>query len=99
MLNKEGPKNLFQILQSCDIDMDSLQGILIDHACFVDPYILNKEADTLEWKLLIVDGALEWDEKTLETIHIWKARAHWVRIYFQLDLFIQLMYYIVTKQL
>ena len=57
MLNKEGPKNLFRILQCRDIDMESLQGILIDHACLVDPYILNREADMLEWKLLLVDGA------------------------------------------
>ena len=57
MLNKEGPKNLFRILQCRDIDMESLQEILIDHACLVDPYILNREADMLEWKLLLVDGA------------------------------------------
>ena len=32
MLRNEGPKNLFRILQCRDIDMDSLQGILVDHA-------------------------------------------------------------------
>ena len=37
--------------------MDSLQGILVDHACIVDPYILNREAEMLQWKLLLVDGA------------------------------------------
>ena len=61
MLNKEGPKNLFRILQCRDVDMESLQGVLIDHACLVDPYILNREADQMEWKLLLVDGA-HWIE-------------------------------------
>ena len=57
MLEKEGPKNLFRILQCRDIDMDSLEGILIDHACRVEPYILNREAEMLKWKLLLVDGS------------------------------------------
>ena len=57
MLNKEGPKNLFRALQCRDIDMSALQGILVDHACLVDPYILNREAEMLQWKLLLVDGA------------------------------------------
>ena len=42
MLNQEGPKNLFRILQCRDVDMNSLKGILVDHACLVDPYILNR---------------------------------------------------------
>ena len=29
----------------------------MDHACLVDPYILNREADMIQWKLLLVDGA------------------------------------------
>ena len=37
--------------------MDSLDGILGDHACLVDPYILNREAEMIKWKLLLVDGA------------------------------------------
>ena len=31
MLNNEGPKNLFRVLQCRDIDMTALQGILVDH--------------------------------------------------------------------
>ena len=53
MLNKEGPKNLFRFLQCRDVDMDKLQGILVDHACLVDPYILNRKSEMLEWKLLL----------------------------------------------
>ena len=51
MLNKEGPKNLFRILQCRDVDMEKLEGILVDH------YILNRESEMLQWKLLLVDGA------------------------------------------
>ena len=57
MLNKESPRNLFRILQCRDFDQEHLQGILIDHACLVDRYILNREAPMLEWKKLLVDGA------------------------------------------
>ena len=57
MINHEGPKNLFRVLQCRDIDMNKLKGIIVDHACLVDPYILNREADMIEWKLLLVDGA------------------------------------------
>ena len=57
MLDKEGPKNLFRLLHGRDFYMDNLKGILVDHACLVDPYILNREADMIEWKLLLVDGA------------------------------------------
>ena len=54
MLNN---KDLFRVLQCRDIDMRALQGILVDHACIADPYILNREVDMLQWKLLLVDGA------------------------------------------
>lgn len=57
MIESEGPKNLFRILQCRDVDMRSLEGILVDHACLADAYILNREAKLLEWKLLLVDGA------------------------------------------
>ena len=57
MIDREGPKNLFRILQCRDVDMDALEGILVDHACLLDAYILNREAEILEWKLLLVDGA------------------------------------------
>ena len=44
MIESEGPKNLFRILQCRDVDMRSLEGILVDHACLADAYILNREA-------------------------------------------------------
>ena len=60
MLQDEGPKNLFRFLQCRDVDMDSLKGIIVDNACRVDSYILNREADMLKNKLLLVDGA-HWE--------------------------------------
>ena len=56
-MNKESPRNLFRLLQCRDFDHEQLKGILIDHACLVDRYILNREASMLEWKRLLVDGA------------------------------------------
>ena len=43
MLKKEGSKNFFRILQCRDINIDALQGILIDHACLVEPCILRQK--------------------------------------------------------
>ena len=47
--------------------MDKLEGILVDLACLVDPYVLNREAEMIQWKLLLVDGA-QWNgmKKTQE---------------------------------
>ena len=39
-----------------DVDFNALKGILIDHACILDSYIMNREATLLEDKILLVDG-------------------------------------------
>ena len=57
MLNKESHQNLFRILKCRDLDHEQLEGILIDHACLVDRYIMNREAPMIEWKRVLVDGA------------------------------------------
>ena len=57
MLNNESPKNLFRLLQCRDMNLDQVEGILMDHACIADSYIMNREASILEWKRLLVDGA------------------------------------------
>ena len=57
MLNNESPKNLFRLLKCRDINLDQVEGILMDSACIQDSYIMNREADMLEWKRLLVDGA------------------------------------------
>ena len=68
MLNKESPRNLFRILQCRDFDHAHLQGILIDHACLVDRYILNREAPMLEFKKLLVNGAHWRAKKKLKNV-------------------------------
>ena len=60
MIDHEGPKNLFRFLQCRDVNIASLEGIIIDHACKVDSYIMNREAALLEYKLLLVDDA-HWE--------------------------------------
>ena len=57
MIHKESPQNLFRVLKCRDFDYEQLEGILIDHACLVDRYMMNREAPMLEWKRLLVDGA------------------------------------------
>ena len=57
MLNNESPKNLFRLLKCRDFDLDQVEGILMDHACIMDTYIMNREAPILEWKRLLVDGS------------------------------------------
>ena len=56
MLLKESPRNLFRFLMTRDVDFNALKGILIDHACILDSYIMNREATLLEDKILLVDG-------------------------------------------
>ena len=68
MLNKESPRNLFRLLQTRDFDNDHLDGIVIDHACLVDRYVMNREAPMLEWKRLLVNGSHWMSQK--------KFRAH-----------------------
>ena len=69
MLNKEGPKNLFRILQCRDVDMDKLEGILVDHACLVDPYKHPQKGSRNATMEATVSGwyPLEWDEEAPKT--------------------------------
>ena len=57
MFAKESPRNLFRFLMTRDVDMDSLEGIIVDFACNFEPYVLNREAGMLEKVLVLVDGA------------------------------------------
>ena len=76
MLNKESPRNLFRLLQCRDFDHEQLKGILIDQACLVDRYILNREASMLEWKRLLVDGAHRSCQKKFKG-HSNKGKGGW----------------------
>ena len=57
MILKESPRNLFRFLMTRDVDIDALEGILVDHGCIFEPYVMNREAKLLEKKLVFVDGA------------------------------------------
>ena len=57
MILKESPRNLFRFLMTRDIDVDSLDGILVDHACIFEPYMMNREAKFLENLYVLVDGS------------------------------------------
>ena len=57
MILKESPRNLFRFLMTRDIDEDALQGILVDHACIFEPYMMNREAKFLEKMNVLVDGS------------------------------------------
>ena len=60
MIQKESPRNLYRLLMCRDIDMHSLKGILLDHACLFDNYAMNREAQMLKYKKVLVDG-LHWN--------------------------------------
>ena len=57
MISKESPRNLFRFLMTRDIDVEALEGILVDHACIFEPYSLNREAMFLEKVNVLVDGS------------------------------------------
>ena len=66
MLAKESPRNLFRFLMCRDVDMESLEGTLVDHACIFEPYCLNREAKMLDKVLVLVDGAHWVGQKQLK---------------------------------
>ena len=74
--------------------MESLQWILIEHASLVDTYILNRQADMVEWKLLLVDGT-HWNGMRNQT----DLERTGILGELQLGLFIQLMYNIADSLL
>ena len=57
MLNNESPRNLFRLLTCNQFDLNNMVGVLIDHACKFDSYMLNREAKPLEYLLALVDGS------------------------------------------
>ena len=49
-----------------NIDVDALDGILVDHAWLFEPYMMNREAQFLEKKLFLEDGAHWAGQKKME---------------------------------
>ena len=42
MLTKESAHNFFRFLMCRDVDMTKLEGVIFDHACGLNGYILNR---------------------------------------------------------
>ena len=57
MLSNESPRNLFRLLMCNQFDLKKMTGVLMDHACKFDTYMLNREAKELEHLLILVDGS------------------------------------------
>ena len=57
MIQKESPQNLYRLLTCRDVDMDTLEGLLLDHACLLDTYAMNRDAPLLQYKKVLVDGS------------------------------------------
>ena len=62
MLNNESPRNLFRLLMCNKFDHEKMVGVIIDHACKFDAYMLNREAKPLEYLLALVDGS-HWNSQ------------------------------------
>ena len=62
MLNNESPRNLFRLLMCNQFDLENMVGVIIDHACKFDSYMLNREAKPLEYLLTLVDGS-HWNSQ------------------------------------
>ena len=49
MLQKESAHNIFRLLMCRDLNMENLKGIIFDHSCGLDQYILNREPREFEF--------------------------------------------------
>lgn len=57
MLCRESAHNIFRLLMCRDVDLHALQGVIFDHACGLDQYLLNREPREFEYMRCLVDGA------------------------------------------
>ena len=57
MLCKESAHNIFRLLMCRDLNLYSLKGVIFDHACGLDQYLLNREPREFEFLRCLVDGA------------------------------------------
>jgi hypothetical protein len=57
MLCHESSHNIFRLLMCRDINLHALKGVIFDHACGLDQYILNREPCEFEYLRCLVDGA------------------------------------------
>ena len=57
MLCRESAHNIFRLLMCRDVDLLALQGVIFDHSCGLDQYLLNREPREFEFLRCLVDGA------------------------------------------
>ena len=57
MLQKESSHNIFRLLMCRDLDLYKLKGVIFDHSCGLDTYILNREPREFEYLRCLVDGS------------------------------------------
>ena len=57
MLCRESAHNIFRLLMCRDINLHELKGIIFDHSCGLDQYLLNREPREFEYLRCLVDGA------------------------------------------
>ena len=57
MLQKESSYNIFRLLMCRDLDLYKLKGVIFDHSCGLDTFILNREPSDFEYLRGLVDGS------------------------------------------
>ena len=57
MIGHESPENPFRVLTTRDINLKNLEGVIYDHACGLQKYALNREAQKFEFTRFLVDGS------------------------------------------
>ena len=57
MLCRGSAHNIFRLLMCRDLDLYSLKGVIFDHACGLDQYLLNREPREFEFLKCLGDGA------------------------------------------
>jgi hypothetical protein len=57
MLCRESAHNIFRLLMCRDVNLYSLKGVIFDHACGLDQYLLNRVPREFEYLRCLVDGA------------------------------------------
>ena len=66
MLQQESAYNIFRLLMCRDIDLENLKGVIYDHACGLDAYLLNREPRKFQYIRCLVDGAHWAGQKKLK---------------------------------
>lgn len=64
MLCKESAHNIFRLLMCRDVNLLALKGVIFDHACGLDQYLLNREPREFEYLRCLVDGA-HWQVRAI----------------------------------